>query len=131
MPEMQEDLLTNRNTVCDGFTKASLLFNNDRANGNASASATASVTVSFDAPRIASFVTLTCSTQTAPDSFELLGSNDGESWVSLERRTDLDFTWDLYLRSFKINSDEAYSSYKLVFTSDAQFEIAEIELIGK
>ncbi|MBR3750522.1 MAG: GH92 family glycosyl hydrolase [Clostridia bacterium] len=131
MPSMQTDLLASTNVLCEGFNAPKRLIDNNRSTGSSECtSGSGSIIASFDSPVSVSFITLTCSVGTAPSGFELLGSNDGEGWISIERRTDLDFTHDLYLRSFKVNSDEAYTSYKLVLSSDAPFQVAEIELIG-
>lgn len=97
-------------------------------NGN-----TASVYYSFASPVYVDMVTLTSTANQdkAPASFELFASNDGQEWVSLEKRDGLTFEWAKYTRPFAVNAEEKYANYRIDFTGSADaIELAEVELMG-
>ena len=123
-----------QDTVYSGNTDSvGSLFDNtsDTAaslNGN-----TASVYYSFASPVYVDMVTLTSTSNQdkAPVSFELFASNDGQEWVSLEKRDGLTFEWAKYTRPFAVNAEEKYANYRIDFTGSADaIELAEVELMG-
>jgi len=67
-----------------------------------------------------------------PKSWELLGSNDGENWTSLDKRTDEKFSSRHQERDFKVATGQAFSKYKLLVTESVKkssgLQFAEIHL---
>ena len=67
-----------------------------------------------------------------PKSWELLGSNDGKNWTSLDKRTDEQFTSRLQARDFKLATGQAFSTYKLLITESVKkssgLQFAEVNL---
>ncbi|MDD7986198.1 sulfatase-like hydrolase/transferase [Lentisphaera marina] len=67
-----------------------------------------------------------------PKSWELLGSNDGKKWTSLDKRTDEEFSSRLQARDFTIATSQSFSNYKLVVTESVKkssgLQFAEIHL---
>lgn len=112
---------------------AANLFDNTSATVAALNGGTASVYYSFASPVYVDMATLTSTEDQAkaPNGFELFGSNDGTTWVSLQKRADLTFDWAKYTRPFAVNAQEKYTHYRLDFTGSGDaIELAEIELLG-
>jgi predicted alpha-1,2-mannosidase len=68
-----------------------------------------------------------------PKSWVLKGSNDGDKWTVLDKRTNETFNWRLYTRPFEIEHPGKYSYYKLEITDnngDSSTSLAEVELLG-
>ncbi|WP_066310823.1 GH92 family glycosyl hydrolase [Bacillus sp. FJAT-29814] len=68
-----------------------------------------------------------------PQSWELIGSNDGKEWTVLDRRSDIGFKWRLFTKPFAIQNPGEYAYYRLRVTGnggDASTTFAEIELLG-
>jgi len=67
-----------------------------------------------------------------PKSWELLGSNDGKNWTSLDKRTDERFTSRFQARDFKLATGQAFSKYKLVVTESVKkssgLQFAEVHM---
>ncbi|MBR3751413.1 MAG: GH92 family glycosyl hydrolase [Clostridia bacterium] len=130
-PVIYTDILSGNRLKYENLTlEAKLVDDNNTSGGAICKGDTASVTVELSEAKAVRFVTITSAVGSAPDGFELFASNDGESWISIEKREGLVFEWDQYLRSFKVHSQDEYTSYKLVLTGKTGFETAEIELIG-
>jgi len=85
-------------------------------------------------PAQAEFYTLTSgSTGGHPTAWTLEGSDDGDTWQVLDRRTGEAFEWGRYTRPFKLQAPARYRHYRWVFTgaSDRQgYSLAELELLG-
>ncbi len=85
----------------------------------------------FKRPQKVEMYTITSAQEnTKFNHVELLGSNDGENWVSIDNRKDLVFEWKQYTRPFAIDESmqKEFSYYKLNF--EGQGKVAEIELLG-
>lgn len=69
-----------------------------------------------------------------PKSWVLKGSNDGENWTELDKRTDESFKWRQYTRPFEIKEPGEYAYYKLEITEnggDDSTSLAQLELLGQ
>jgi predicted alpha-1,2-mannosidase len=68
-----------------------------------------------------------------PKSWELEGSNDGQTWVTLDKRADEEFRWRRQTRAFTVASPGEYAQYRLKITANTgerTTTIAEIELLA-
>jgi hypothetical protein len=69
----------------------------------------------------------------APSAWQLLGSNDGTTWTTLDSRSEQSFTWATQTRSFGIADPGLYQRYRLRITGTADggaARIAEFELLA-
>ncbi|OEJ41521.1 alpha-mannosidase [Streptomyces agglomeratus] len=64
----------------------------------------------------------------APGGWVLQGSQDGETWSDLDRRTGESFAWDHQTRVFSVAGPHRYEKYRLV--ADGPATLAEVELLG-
>jgi hypothetical protein len=69
-----------------------------------------------------------------PENFDLLGSNDGETWVVLNSWVGESFDERFERKQFSFGNDLGFSFYRLNITKnkgdDGLMQVAEIELIG-
>jgi len=68
-----------------------------------------------------------------PKSWTLQGSTDGTTWVTLDTRSNLDFSDRRQTRAFVIGNTTAYPRYRLQITANhgaAETQLAEWELLG-
>ena len=73
------------------------------------------------------------SPQRDPKSWTLQGSTDGTTWVTLDTRSNLDFSDRRQTRAFVIGNTTAYPRYRLQITANhgaAETQLAEWELLG-
>lgn len=68
-----------------------------------------------------------------PFNWELQGSKDGETWTTIDRRTDEDFAVRFYQRLFTFENEIPYRHYRFDFdtVADNVMQIAEIELLTR
>lgn len=66
----------------------------------------------------------------APSAWVLEGSNDGSTWVQLDKRSGQTFAFSNYTRSFVVPQPQSFTRYRLVFTATAGVTLAEVELLG-
>ncbi|MQA78610.1 MAG: glycoside hydrolase family 92 protein [Streptosporangiales bacterium] len=67
----------------------------------------------------------------APSGWALQGSDDGERWTTLDRRSGETFAWGAYTRSFTVARPGSYTHYRLAFTGGGDgVTLAEVELTG-
>jgi predicted alpha-1,2-mannosidase len=118
-------------------TKPGALFDNtSRTEAAFSGAAPIAVAYAFDRTpdTEVTFYTLTSgSTGGHPTGWTLEGSDDGENWKTLDRRSDESFEWARYTRPFRLDAPARYRRYRLIVdeASDVrQFSLAEIELLG-
>jgi predicted alpha-1,2-mannosidase len=117
--------------------EAGALFDDTSATG-ASFAAVAPVTVTWSSsdvhPAQVDFYTLTSgSTGGHPTAWTLEGSDDGETWQVLDRRTGEAFEWRRYTRPFKLQAPARYRYFRWVITGASDqhgFSLAELELLG-
>ena len=119
---------------CAGATYPARLFDNNSLTYTTFRGEEKSVIYYNPDPQVVSMYTLTSSAQqdSAPSGFTLSGSNDGITWVELDKRTDVRFDWQRYTRSFSVATElqQAYCYFKLEFSDTEDIQVAEIELIG-
>ncbi|MEV0323479.1 GH92 family glycosyl hydrolase [Streptomyces sp. NPDC050658] len=74
--------------------------------------------------------TLTSSTDKAkaPRGWVLQGSDDGEKWTELDKRTGESFAWDRQTRAFSVSDPGDYDRYRLIL--DGSATLAEVELLS-
>lgn len=68
-----------------------------------------------------------------PKSWILKGSNDGNKWETLDKRTNKSFKWRRQTRPFEIQNPGKYSQYKLKIIKnggDDVTSLSEVELLG-
>jgi predicted alpha-1,2-mannosidase len=68
-----------------------------------------------------------------PSSWTLQGSTDGANWVTVDARSNLDFSDRRQTRAFVVANPAAYSRYRLQVTANhgaAETQLAEWELLG-
>ena len=70
-------------------------------------------------------------TETAPASWTLSGSIDGENWVELDSRENQSFTWGTQTRPFNTTGTGTFTSIRLEVTSGSDaLALAELELFA-
>src|SRR5690606_1898276 len=70
-------------------------------------------------------------TETAPTSWTLSGSIDGENWVQLDSRENQEFAWGTQTRPFNTQGTGAFTSIRLQVSSGAAaLALAEVELFA-
>ncbi|WP_218566509.1 GH92 family glycosyl hydrolase [Vallicoccus soli] len=85
------------------------------------------------AAREVTHYTLTSSDQAAdPSAWTLEGSNDGETWTTLDSRTGEAFPWRLQTRAFEVDRPGVYRDYRLamVGAEGGTTALAEVELLA-
>ncbi|MGH4032295.1 GH92 family glycosyl hydrolase [Actinomycetota bacterium Odt1-20B] len=102
------------------------LFDNSSATTATSQSAELPVKGS---PRAVQYTLTSADHAKAPSGWVLQGSDDGEKWTDLDRRTDQSFTWDQQTRAFTIADPGAHKKYRLVLDGGPA-TLAEVELLG-
>jgi predicted alpha-1,2-mannosidase len=115
--------------LMDATTVGGSLFDNTSAT-SAQVGSTVALPVAGQRRRAELYTITSASAAGAdPSGWTLQGSNDGEKWRDLDRRTNQTFTWRQYTRPFAIDKPGFYSQYRLVFDG-ASATIAELELLA-
>lgn len=68
-----------------------------------------------------------------PKNWTLQGSNDGVNWVTVDTRSNIDFSDRRQTRAFVISNTTSYTRYRLQITANhgaAETQLSEWELIG-
>ncbi|WP_274565159.1 GH92 family glycosyl hydrolase [Streptomyces spiramyceticus] len=88
-----------------------------------------SVELPLKSPARAVQYTLTSSDRTkAPTGWVLQGSDDGEKWTDVDKRSGESFAWDRQTRAFTVDDPGTYKRYRLVSGGGAS--LAEVELLS-
>lgn len=92
-----------------------------------------SLSYTFDQPTAIKGYSITAaSPQTAPVSWVLVGSNDGEEWSQVVHEVPSSIHWDSGVtKTYAVDNDTAYKTYKLIISRNsgpAQISISELEL---
>ena len=117
-------------------TNPANLFNNTSANYASFAAGSKFATYYFAKGAVIDMYTITSSTAaTAPTAWILSGSNDGETWKTLDTRTAQTFDWDRYTRPFAVTPDPEESNrfnyFRIEFTNaDEAIRVSQLELLG-
>jgi predicted alpha-1,2-mannosidase len=77
---------------------------------------------------VTSYTLTSAGKHAAPRGWVLEGSDDGETWTTVDRRRGQSFDWNRQTRVFDVADPGAYRQYRLVPTRRST--LAEIELIG-
>ncbi|WP_206715203.1 GH92 family glycosyl hydrolase [Cellulosimicrobium arenosum] len=140
-PEPDQDVTTaglGSTTVADGdaTTSASALV--DNTSGSRTTFATATPTVSWSGngirPTVGTYTLTSGASGTAsPSAWTLEGSDDGETWTTLDERSGEDFRWALQTRPFTVAEPGAYAHYRVAVSAtegDGDLSLAEVELLA-
>ncbi|MBT2491394.1 GH92 family glycosyl hydrolase [Streptomyces sp. ISL-96] len=110
----------------DAITGSGPLFDNSSATEGQFASLDLPVT----GPVRALQYTLTSSDRAkAPSAWTLQGSDDGERWTEVDKRSGESFAWDQQTRAFTVAEPGTYRHYRLVVAAGGA-TAAEVELLG-
>jgi len=118
--------------ISDSIKDHGKLFD-DTSESSTTVKAGDSLVFASSAPRRVSMITLTSAAASrGVTGFKLEASNDGQGWMLLDQRTDLEFEWDQYTRPFSIPEEKRgmYLYYRLTFEGSSKSSLAEIELLG-
>ncbi|MFC4653878.1 discoidin domain-containing protein [Rheinheimera marina] len=95
------------------------------------------IQIQFATPQAVNTLSITSANDSPsrdPENFTVLGSNDGETWVTLGSFIGESFDERFESKDFKFDNGLAYSYYKLNITKnkgdDGLMQLAEIELFG-
>jgi len=118
----------------DAATDLSALVDDNSRSAVTFSSATPTVTWSSTSGpvAVASYTLTNGANGSTPTAWTLEGSNDGESWTTLDTRTDQKFAWATQTRPFTVAKPTLYSQYRLhvTATSDGKAPtLAELELL--
>ncbi|WP_255371967.1 GH92 family glycosyl hydrolase [Cellulosimicrobium sp. CUA-896] len=143
-PEPVQDAATpglGTTTVADGdaSTSAAALTDNTSASRTTFATTTPTITWSGNGirPTVETYTLTSGASGTAsPTAWTLEGSDDGETWTTLDERSDEQFRWALQTRPFTVAEPAAYAHYRVVVTASAggdeggALSLAEVELLA-
>lgn len=90
-------------------------------------------TVSWHFPQsqtVAMYTLTSAAHASAPSTWTLEASDDGQHWTALDKRQGERFPWAKQTRAFDIHQPEAHPYYRLRFDSDTETSLAEIALLG-
>ncbi len=93
----------------------------------------ASLSYTFDQPTVIQGYAITAvSPETAPVSWTLVGSNDGQQWDEILHEVPSSIHWESGVtKTYALDNNTAYKTYKLIIsrnTGPAQVSIGELEL---
>ncbi|MET0302718.1 MAG: GH92 family glycosyl hydrolase [Microbacteriaceae bacterium] len=123
-------------TVDDGTASGALVDDNSRS---AVTFESATPTIAYESvsgPVSVQSYTLTNGAEgDTPTAWTLEASADGETWVTLDERSDEEFRWDTQTRPFELTAEErgSYPHYRLVVTATTNGgapTLSEIELLA-
>jgi predicted alpha-1,2-mannosidase len=144
VPEPVEDATTaglGTTTVADGdaSTSAAALVDDTSATRTTFSTGTPTVTWSGNGirPTVGTYTLTSGASGTAsPSAWTLEGSDDGETWTTLDERSGEQFRWALQTRPFTVAEPGAYAHYRVVVTAsaggaaDSALSLAEVELLA-
>ena len=143
-PEPVQDATTaglGTTTVADGdaSTSAAALVDNTSATRTTFATTTPTITWAGSGirPTVGSYTLTSGASGTAsPSAWTLEGSDDGETWTTLDERSGEQFRWALQTRPFTVAEPGAYAHYRVAVTASAggsagaALSLAEVELLA-
>ncbi|HWK91495.1 MAG TPA: GH92 family glycosyl hydrolase [Luteimicrobium sp.] len=121
-------------TSSDDGTDVSALVDDNSRSAVTFASSTPTVTWSSTSGpvAVASYTLTNGADGSAPSAWTLEGSNDGESWTTVDSRTEQKFTWASQTRPFSVDKPTLYAQYRLRVTATSDGTpptLAELELL--
>ncbi|MCB7135086.1 GH92 family glycosyl hydrolase [Cellulosimicrobium marinum] len=143
-PEPVQDATTaglGTTTVADGDASTGAAALVDNTSGSRTTFATSTPTVTWSGngirPTVGSYTLTSGASGTAsPAAWTLEGSDDGETWTTLDERSGEEFHWALQTRPFTVAEPGAYAHYRVAVTataggtSGAALSLAEVELLA-
>ncbi|MET4226371.1 GH92 family glycosyl hydrolase [Oerskovia enterophila] len=140
-PESDTDVTTSglgTVTVSDGTPAAQLASLTDNTSQTRTTFTTGTPVVTWKAaglqPTVTSYTLTSGATGTAaPKAWKVEGSNDGQTWTTLDERTDQQFRWAVQTRPFALAEPAAYSQYRVAVTAtsgEGALALAELELLA-
>ncbi|MDR0570930.1 MAG: GH92 family glycosyl hydrolase [Clostridiales Family XIII bacterium] len=134
-PSVPENTHVGQAAYATGLSAANtaLLFNNTSSANVTFPSAKASVCYYFPDGKQVELYTVTSSSNldgSAPSRLELLASDDGSDWKSLDRREDVRFDWARQTKPFALANDKAYNYYRLDLEAASGVSVSELEFMG-
>ncbi|MBD5785942.1 GH92 family glycosyl hydrolase [Cellulosimicrobium terreum] len=140
-PEPVQDATTaglGTTTVADGDASTSASALVDNTSGSRTTFATATPTISWEGngirPTVGSYTLTSGASGTAsPTAWTLEGSDDGETWTTLDERSGEQFRWALQTRPFTVAEPGAYAHYRVAVSASAgagALSLAEVELLA-
>ncbi|WP_018680305.1 GH92 family glycosyl hydrolase [Actinokineospora enzanensis] len=88
----------------------------------------APVTVTTDPASVRLYTLTSASTGPDPTSWTLRGSDDGETWYTLDTRAGQTFPWRAQTRPFRVTSPARYRHHSFIF--DGTVRLAQIQLLA-
>ena len=80
---------------------------------------------------VGQYTLTSASSKTAPSSWTLSGSVDGEHWTELDAREDQEFRWGTQTRPFSVAESGGYTQLKLEISGGDALSLAEVELFAE
>ncbi|WP_409141251.1 GH92 family glycosyl hydrolase [Cellulosimicrobium sp. RS] len=125
-------------TVADGdaTTSAAALTDNTSGTRTTFATTTPSITWAGNGirPTVGSYTLTSGASGTAsPSAWTLEGSDDGETWTTLDERSGEQFRWALQTRPFTVAEPTAFARYRLTVAATSgsgALSLAEVELLA-
>ncbi|MET7133192.1 GH92 family glycosyl hydrolase [Cellulosimicrobium sp. MI9406] len=125
-------------TVADGdaTTSAAALTDNTSGTRTTFATTTPSITWAGNGirPTVGSYTLTSGASGTAsPSAWTLEGSDDGETWTTLDERSGEQFRWALQTRPFTVAEPTAFARYRVTVTATSgsgALSLAEVELLA-
>ena len=121
-------------TTSDGTAPAAIVDDNSRSAVTfTSTTPTVTWTSASGPTAVASYTITNGATGSAPTSWRLEGSDDGQSWTPLDERAGQKFAWATQTRPFQVAKPALFSQYRLAITATsdgAAPTVAEVELLA-
>jgi hypothetical protein len=119
--------------AASGNTDAGALFDDD-SRTSATVTGTARwVGFDFDAVRRVAYYTLTSHSGAPgedPSGWVVKGSDDGQTWTTLDVRSGETFRWRQQTRPFRLQQAGNFRHYRIEFTTSGATSLAEVELLS-
>ncbi|WP_265521697.1 GH92 family glycosyl hydrolase [Oerskovia flava] len=117
----------------DGADVRALVDNTSRSEAELASDAVLTWTAAGLRPTVTSYTLTSGADGATPSAWTLEGSVDGESWTTLDERSDEEFRWGTQTRPFLLADPGAYTRYRLAVTETAgegALTLAEVELLA-
>ena len=116
-----------------GDADATRLFDNDSGTGATVTGTVPWVGFEFDAARHVAYYTLSSAAGPAaedPSDWVVKGSDDGQTWTTLDTRHGETFRWRQQTRPFRLQQAGDFRHYRIEFTRPGATSLAEVELLS-
>jgi predicted alpha-1,2-mannosidase len=119
--------------AASGSVDAGPLFDNDSSTSATVAGTAPWVGFDFDGRRHIAYYTLTSPSGTAvadPSDWVVKGSDDGQTWTTLDQRRGETFAWRQQTRPFRLQRAGDFRHYRIEFIEPGATSLAEVELLS-